>query len=254
MESRLIGPGSTREADGRLRARRHRSTSTSTRRRSTTRRTRRRDLVLQGRAVASGRASVWRGVIRVAEGAQKTDAYQENRNLVLSPRAHADSIPGLEIKANDVRCTHGATIGRVDPEELYYLMSRGLDRAAAERLIVEGFFVDAFAADQLRRAAASRSSGRCSRSCRDEPSRRPHAGSTSQRIRADFPILRARDQRPADRLPRLGEQRPEAAPGARRDVELLRDLVRERAPRRLHARRRRRPRRSRAPARRCARC
>jgi Fe-S cluster assembly protein SufD len=101
------------------------------------------DLFFKG-VLSEQSRSVWRGVIRVAEGAQKTDAYQENRNLVLSSRAHADSIPGLEIKANDVRCTHGATIGRVDPEELYYLMSRGLDRAAAERLIVEGFFVDAF--------------------------------------------------------------------------------------------------------------
>ena len=87
-------------------------------------------------------------MIRVAKDAQKTDAYQENRNLLLSPKAHADSIPGLEIKANDVRCTHGATIGRVDPEALFYLMSRGLDRPAAERLIVEGFFVDAF--DRIR--------------------------------------------------------------------------------------------------------
>jgi Fe-S cluster assembly protein SufD len=81
-------------------------------------------------------------VIRVAEGAQKTDAYQQNRNLVLSERAHADSIPGLEIKANDVRCTHGATIGRVDPDALFYLMARGLERPVAERLIVQGFFAD----------------------------------------------------------------------------------------------------------------
>ncbi len=86
--------------------------------------------------------TVWRGMIRVEEGAQKTNAYQENRNLLLSKTAHADSIPGLEIMANDVRCTHGATLGQVDREQLFYLMSRGLSRADAERLIVRGFFQD----------------------------------------------------------------------------------------------------------------
>jgi Fe-S cluster assembly protein SufD len=85
---------------------------------------------------------VWRGMIRVEEGAQKTNAYQENRNLILSPEAHADSIPGLEILANDVRCTHGATISQVDREQLFYAMSRGLTRGDAERLIVRGFFQD----------------------------------------------------------------------------------------------------------------
>jgi Fe-S cluster assembly protein SufD len=85
---------------------------------------------------------VWRGMIRVEEGAQKTNAYQENRNLILSTDAHADSIPGLEILANDVRCTHGATISQVDREQLFYAMSRGLTRGDAERLIVRGFFQD----------------------------------------------------------------------------------------------------------------
>jgi Fe-S cluster assembly protein SufD len=87
-------------------------------------------------------SAVWRGMIRVEKDAQKTNAYQENRNLMLSPRAHADSIPGLEILANDVRCTHGATLGQVDREQLFYLMARGLSRAEAERLIVRGFFSD----------------------------------------------------------------------------------------------------------------
>jgi Fe-S cluster assembly protein SufD len=86
--------------------------------------------------------AVWRGMIRVEEDAQKTNAYQENRNLLLSDTAHADSIPGLEIMANDVRCTHGATIGRVDRDMLFYLMARGLSRSEAERLIVRGFFQD----------------------------------------------------------------------------------------------------------------
>jgi Fe-S cluster assembly protein SufD len=85
---------------------------------------------------------VWRGMIKVEKDAQRTNAYQENRNLLLSETAHADSIPGLEIEANDVRCTHGATIGQVDREQLFYLMARGLSRGEAERLIVRGFFTD----------------------------------------------------------------------------------------------------------------
>jgi Fe-S cluster assembly protein SufD len=99
------------------------------------------DFAFKGALRDKGRA-VWRGMIRVEEGAQKTNAYQENRNLLLSTTAHADSIPGLEILANDVRCTHGATLGQVDREQLFYLMSRGLTRAEAERLIVRGFFQD----------------------------------------------------------------------------------------------------------------
>jgi len=99
------------------------------------------DFAFKGALRGSAHA-VWRGMIRVEPDAQKTNAYQENRNLLLSPTAHADSIPGLEIMANDVRCTHGATLGRVNREELFYLMARGLSRAEAERLIVRGFFQD----------------------------------------------------------------------------------------------------------------
>ena len=73
--------------------------------------------------------SVWRGMIKVERDAQKTNAYQENRNLLLSPKAHADSIPGLEILANDVRCTHGATVSQVNRDELFYCMARGLSRS-----------------------------------------------------------------------------------------------------------------------------
>jgi Fe-S cluster assembly protein SufD len=99
------------------------------------------DFAFKGALRETARA-VWRGMIRVEPDAQKTNAYQENRNLLLSERAHADSIPGLEIMANDVRCTHGATLGRVNREDLFYLMARGLSRAEAERLIVRGFFQD----------------------------------------------------------------------------------------------------------------
>ena len=99
------------------------------------------DFAFKG-ALRDSAATVWRGMIRVEEGAQKTNAYQENRNLLLSKTAHADSIPGLEIMANDVRCTHGATLGQVDREQLFYLMTRGLSHSEAERLIVRGFFQD----------------------------------------------------------------------------------------------------------------
>jgi Fe-S cluster assembly protein SufD len=99
------------------------------------------DFAFKG-ALRDRATTVWRGMIRVEQEAQKTNAYQENRNLLLSPDAHADSIPGLEILANDVRCTHGATLGQVDRDQLFYLMSRGLSRAEAERLIVRGFFQD----------------------------------------------------------------------------------------------------------------
>ena len=99
------------------------------------------DFAFKG-ALRDDASTVWRGMIRVERDAQKTNAYQENRNLLLSREAHADSIPGLEILANDVRCTHGATLGQVDREQLFYLMARGLPRAEAERLIVRGFFQD----------------------------------------------------------------------------------------------------------------
>jgi Fe-S cluster assembly protein SufD len=99
------------------------------------------DFAFKG-ALRDTATAVWRGMIRVEPDAQKTNAYQENRNLLLSDKAHADSIPGLEIMANDVRCTHGATLGRVDRELLFYLMARGMPRSVAERLIVRGFFQD----------------------------------------------------------------------------------------------------------------
>jgi Fe-S cluster assembly protein SufD len=99
------------------------------------------DFAFKG-ALRDSAATVWRGMIRVEEGAQKTNAYQENRNLLLSKTATANSIPGLEILANDVRCTHGATLSQVDREQLFYLMARGLPRSEAERLIVRGFFQD----------------------------------------------------------------------------------------------------------------
>lgn len=88
--------------------------------------------------------TVWRGMIKVDKIAQKTDGYQRNDNLMLSETARADSIPGLEIEADDVRCTHGSTSGRVDEETIFYCRQRGLTRHEAIRLIVSGFFQQIF--------------------------------------------------------------------------------------------------------------
>jgi Fe-S cluster assembly protein SufD len=83
--------------------------------------------------------TIFSGLIKVERGAHRTDAYQKVRNLLLSEDAEANSMPGLEILADDVRCTHGATSGQIEPEELFYLKSRGIDDAAAKRLIARGF-------------------------------------------------------------------------------------------------------------------
>ncbi|QSR84008.1 Fe-S cluster assembly protein SufD [Methylacidimicrobium sp. B4] len=88
--------------------------------------------------------TIFAGMIDVDPAAQRTDAYQSNRNLILSPDAEANSLPGLEILANDVRCTHGSTVGQVDPEELFYCLQRGIPLAAAQRLFVLGFLTDVF--------------------------------------------------------------------------------------------------------------
>jgi Fe-S cluster assembly protein SufD len=96
------------------------------------------DLAFRG--VLNGSATaVWRGMIRVDPGAQGTDAFQESRNLLLSKSAHADAIPGLEIEADDVRCTHAAAVAQIDAEQLHYLRAHGLPEAEAKRLVIEGF-------------------------------------------------------------------------------------------------------------------
>jgi Fe-S cluster assembly protein SufD len=97
-------------------------------------------------------------MIKVDEGAQRIDAFQESRNLLLSKRAHADAIPGLEILANDVRCTHAAAIAQIDPEQVYYLRSRGLREREAKRLVIEGFLhavVERFEEGDFRDALAA---------------------------------------------------------------------------------------------------
>ncbi len=110
------------------------------------------DLAFRG-VLAAGATAVWRGMIRVDPGAQQTDAFQESRNLLLSTEAHADAIPGLEIEADDVRCTHAAAVAQVDREQLFYLTSRGLGEAEAKSLIIEGFLeslVERLAEGQVR--------------------------------------------------------------------------------------------------------
>ncbi|MBA4160445.1 MAG: Fe-S cluster assembly protein SufD, partial [Gemmatimonadetes bacterium] len=99
------------------------------------------NLLFKGALRDAGR-SVFRGLIRVHPKAQRTDAYQTNRNLILSADARADSLPNLEIGADDVRCSHAATIGQLDEEEIFYLLSRGIRKPEAIRLVVFGFFAE----------------------------------------------------------------------------------------------------------------
>ena len=95
-------------------------------------------------ALQDSSRTVWRGMIRVDVDAQKTDGYQRNDNLMLSDHCRSDSIPGLEILADDVRCTHGSTAGRVDDEQIFYARCRGLTRKEAVRMVVTGFFQQVF--------------------------------------------------------------------------------------------------------------
>ncbi|MCA1839325.1 MAG: Fe-S cluster assembly protein SufD [Actinomycetota bacterium] len=102
------------------------------------------DLLYKG-ALKDDAHTVYSGLIHVRPNGLETDAYQTNRNLVLSDHAKADSKPELEIENNDVRCSHGASVGQMNEEELFYLQSRGISRSEAERLVVEGFFQEVIA-------------------------------------------------------------------------------------------------------------
>jgi Fe-S cluster assembly protein SufD len=115
------------------------------------------DLLFKG-ALRDRARMIYQGLIKVHKDAQRSDAYQANRNLLLSNKARADSIPSLEIEANDVRCTHGATVGQVDEEQLFYLRSRGLPRPIAEQMIIQGFFepvLSRIPAESLRTAVTA---------------------------------------------------------------------------------------------------
>jgi Fe-S cluster assembly protein SufD len=123
------------------------------------------DLAFRG-LLADRSQAVWRGMIKVDPGAQQTDAFQECRNLLLSKRAHADAIPGLEILANDVRCTHAAAIAQIDKEQLFYLRARGLGDSVATRLVIEGFMqelVERFEDGPIREALSGALERRLSR-------------------------------------------------------------------------------------------
>ena len=137
METRLAGPGSTAKVTGAYAGngtqhldfdttQEHAAPNTTS------------DLAFRG-VLEESATAVWRGMIRVDPGAQQTDAFQESRNLLLSRSAHADAIPGLEIEADDVRCTHAAAVAQIDAEQLHYLRSHGLPDEQAKRLIIEGF-------------------------------------------------------------------------------------------------------------------
>ncbi|MCA9965842.1 MAG: Fe-S cluster assembly protein SufD [Anaerolineales bacterium] len=97
------------------------------------------DLLYKG-ALKENSRIVWQGMIKAQKDSQKIDGFQANRNLMLDKTARADSIPGLEIEADDVACTHASTIGKMDQEEVFYLMARGIPRNRAEQMVVEGFF------------------------------------------------------------------------------------------------------------------
>ena len=138
MEASLVGPGATAELKGIYFAsgeqffdfhtlQDHQVGNTTS------------DLLFKG-ALQDVARTVYAGLIRIEKGAARSDAYQANRNLVLSDKAKATSIPMLEIDNNDVRCTHGATVGPVDPNHLFYLRSRGITEMTAKRMIVQGFF------------------------------------------------------------------------------------------------------------------
>ena len=96
--------------------------------------------LLYKNALLDSARTIFSGLIVVEPDAQKTDAYQSNRNLMLSDTAEANSLPGLEIQANDVRCSHGATTSRLDPEQEFYLLARGIPKAQAAELLLFGFF------------------------------------------------------------------------------------------------------------------
>ena len=126
------------------------------------------DLLYKG-ALRDRSRAVYSGWVHVRPDAQKTNAMQTNRNIVLSEHAKADSIPNLEIEANDVRCGHAASVGPVDEDAIFYLQSRGITREDAERLIVTGFFqevLDRVTLDEVREGRRGRDRARAAREAR----------------------------------------------------------------------------------------
>jgi Fe-S cluster assembly protein SufD len=155
MDTQLAGPGADAKVTGAYatRGRQHLDYATTQEHAAANTTS---DLAFRG--ILDGRShTVWSGMIKVDPDAQQIDAFQESRNLLLTKTAHADAIPGLEILANDVRCTHAAAIAQIDPEQLYYLRSRGLLLEQAKRLVIEGFLeatVERFEEGFVREAIA----------------------------------------------------------------------------------------------------
>jgi Fe-S cluster assembly protein SufD len=151
METKLAGPGSEAQVTGAYAGSANQHLDFDTTQEHAAPNTTS-DLAFRG--VLGDRATaVWRGMIRVDPDAQGTDAFQESRNLLLSTNAHADAIPGLEIEANDVRCTHAAAVAQIDRDQLFYLRARGLPEDTARRVIIEGFLealVERLAAGKVR--------------------------------------------------------------------------------------------------------
>ena len=137
METQLAGPGSTARVTGAYAGNGSQHLDFDTTQEHAAPHTTS-DLAFRG-VLEESATAVWRGMIRVDPGAQQTDAFQESRSLLLSKSAHADAIPGLEIEANDVRCTHAAAVAQIDAEPLHYLRAHGLAAEEAKRLIIEGF-------------------------------------------------------------------------------------------------------------------
>jgi Fe-S cluster assembly protein SufD len=137
METKLAGPGSTARVTGAYAGGGEQHLDFDTTQEHAAHGTNS-DLAFRG-VLGDSATAVWRGMIRVDPGAQQTDAFQESRNLLLTKSAHADAIPGLEIEADDVRCTHAAAIAQIDADQLHYLRAHGLGEAAAKRLVIEGF-------------------------------------------------------------------------------------------------------------------
>lgn len=138
IETVMKGEGSEAQVDGLLRARNRQHLELSSTTKHLVPHTTANILV---KATATDKAkTIFQGMIRIEKEAQQTNSYMANRNLLLSETAHADSIPKLEIEADDVKASHGATIGELDREQLYYLRSRGLDKTSAEQLLLEGFY------------------------------------------------------------------------------------------------------------------
>jgi Fe-S cluster assembly protein SufD len=155
MDTKLIGPGADAKVTGAYATHRRQHLDYATTQVHAAPNTTS-DLAFRG--ILDGRSNtVWSGMIKVERDAQQIDAFQESRNLLLSKTAHADSVPGLEILANDVRCTHAAAIAQIDLEQLFYLRSRGLSLEKAKRLVIEGFLeatVERFEQGFVREAIA----------------------------------------------------------------------------------------------------